>query len=70
MSIIVLTPKPKTTAALAVASTDTSMAPDLLHMLGVDAQRFDTFEQLRDYAQAQIDAAAPTVPPAADAPSA
>lgn len=60
MSIIVLTPKPNNAAA--VPNTDESLsvrlASDFLHMLGQDGRRFETFEQLRDYAQAQIDAAA------------
>lgn len=60
MSIIVLTPKPPQNAA--VANTDSSLsvrlASDFLHLLGQEGHRFDSFEQLRDYAQAQIDAAA------------
>jgi hypothetical protein len=59
MSIIVLTPKPP--QAQATVNTDeslsTRLASDFLHMMGQEGHRFDSFEQLRDYAQAQIDAA-------------
>lgn len=82
MSIIVLTPKPpqvKATAAVntsTVAQTETSLiariGDDFLHLMGHEGYRFDTFEQLRDYAQAQIDAAATLATLAAktDAPAA
>jgi len=65
MSIIILTPKPNSLSARAtntVADTAESLAArmtsDFLHLLGHEGHRFDTFEQLRDFAQAQIDAAA------------
>jgi hypothetical protein len=59
VSIIVLTPKPP--QSVAAVSTDESLsahlASDFLHLLGQEGRRFDSFEQLRDYAQARIDAA-------------
>ena len=73
MSIIILTPPPKkpgasTTLSAADASAGTlstdvtgfgqHLASDFLHLIGLEGHRFDTFEQLRDFAQAQIDAAA------------
>jgi hypothetical protein len=81
MSIIVLTPKPpqaQTAAAntSTIALTETSLVArigdDFLHLMGHEGYRFDTFEQLRDYAQAQIDAAATLATLAAktDAPAA
>lgn len=70
MSIIVLTPPPKNPRT---ANTDTTaterMASEFLHLIGREGYHFESFEQLRDFAQAQIDAdaavAAPTPPPAA-----
>lgn len=64
MSIIVLTPPPKTNAALATTdgsneSFGSRLASDFLHLVGLEGRHFDSFEQLRDFAQAQIDAAAP-----------
>jgi|SRR5579859_655368 len=68
MSIIVLTPKPsqaKTAGTNTVAQTEHSLAArvgeDFLHLLGHEGYRFDSFEQLRDFAQAQIDATAMAV---------
>jgi hypothetical protein len=65
MSIIVLTPKPpqaKAAGTNTVAQTEGSLAArvgeDFLHLLGHEGYRFDSFEQLRDFAQAQIDATA------------
>lgn len=76
MSIIVLTPKPPQAAAAEVhtdESLSTRLASDFLNLLGHEGRRFDSFEQLRDYAQAQIDAAslaAKVAEPVAAAPAA
>lgn len=64
MSIIVLTPPPKTNAALATTdgsneSFGSRLTSDFLHLVGLEGRHFDSFEQLRDFAQAQIDAATP-----------
>ena len=70
MSSIVLTPPPKT-GPNSLAATDTGgsfgsrLASELLHLVGLEGHSFDSFEQLRDFAQAQINAAGPTVPPPA-----
>jgi hypothetical protein len=76
MSIIVLTPPPKNPSGSAAALSSGSpepfgnrLASELLHLVGLEGHRFDSFEALRDFAQAQIDAAGPTVPADA-APSA
>lgn len=74
MSIIILTPPPKkpgTSTAPGTLSSDATglasrLSSDFLHLIGLEGHRFDTFEQLRDFAQAQIDATRPTVPPAID----
>lgn len=74
MSIIVLTPKPpqaKVAGTNTVAQTEGSLAArvgeDFLHLLGHEGYRFDSFEQLRDFAQAQLDAA--TLAEKMDAPA-
>lgn len=72
MSIIILTPPPKGTGSTStssptvegvLAAPSTSVGQRLesafLHLIGMEGHRFDTFEQLRDFAQAQIDAAKP-----------
>jgi hypothetical protein len=64
MSIIVLTPPPKNPPGTNAASLDANpsvtdrLASEFLHLIGREGYHFDTFEQLRDFAQAQIDAAA------------
>lgn len=77
MSIIVLTPPPKTgTTSLATAagvgpdSFGARLASDFLHLLGREGYHFDSFEQLRDFAQAQIDAANPPEVAAPEQPAA
>jgi len=63
MSIIILTPKPNNLSMSSNSVVDTNesiaarLTSDFLHLLGHEGHRFDTFEQLRDFAQAQIDAA-------------
>lgn len=52
MSIIILTPPPKKPGGSSL--TTDALAPSPAY----DVNEFDTFEQLRDFAQAQIDAAA------------
>lgn len=74
MSIIILTPPPKkpgtTSQATEANVTPGTLSTDItgigqrlesafLHLIGLEGHRFDTFEQLRDFAQAQIDATAP-----------
>jgi hypothetical protein len=77
MSIIILTPAPKQTdsstgvSPLATAPTlATRLTSEILHLVGLEGHRFETFEQLRDFAEAQIAAAAAVVdaPIAAVAP--
>lgn len=68
MSIIILTPKPPQAKATrtntVIAHVQNSLAArlgeDFLHLLGYEGYRLDSFEQLRDFAQAQIDAASLT----------
>jgi len=75
MSIIILTPKPSNppTASdnLATAANSPTIAQRLesqfLHLLGLEGHTFETYEQLRDFAETQIAAAAAVVPAAVDA---
>lgn len=79
MSIIILTPPPKksgtsTTTSDALAevgtlSTDITglghkLESAFLHIIGLEGHRFDSWEALRDFAAAQVAAAAPAADPA------
>jgi len=74
MSIIILTPKPNNLSMSSNSVVDTNesiaarLTSDFLHLLGHEGHRFDSFEQLRDFAQAQIDAASLAARAAAPAP--
>ena len=84
MSIIILTPPPKNTSTAssdaaplaAAAQPSASVAVSLgehlesafLHLIGLEGHRLDSWEAVRDFAAAQIAAAAPAAPAAAAQP--